>query len=395
MAVRALTAGGIAEMRRDLGLPADPASDQIWVNRLASASDPVEYERVVRELERRLIEKAGRTTDYPGGVSSEGFTEPSEITEPPGGVSGDNQIPPGSEGEETSPPTAEELAAIQAAQERENRRRFAERAQTLYPWMDPTLLAIFEDAYVDTGSVELAIGEVRNGAGKARYDEIFEGNRRPDGTLRYTESQYFGVISSYRDSLGERGLNPDLFEGRFGSLVAGEVSPREFESRVSAVEEQIVQAGDTILQAFTQAAGVEFTPEAAFASLLDPEIGDGLLKRRISIAEVRGEAARFGFQRSIARGGELVDVGEVTRQQAAQFFSEAGRQVSAFDRFARQFGAPDSDVDITELESAVLLRDPLQRQRLQRLQRQAASQFSPAVGVAGTRLGRLEGLRNR
>src|SRR5690606_8303029 len=160
-----------------------------------------------------------------------------------------------------------------------------EQARTLFPWMPEPLLKVFADAWAETGDTELALARMRQ---SPQYDRYFAGNRRSDGTFRMTEAEYMSTIRAYRTLLSDFGLNPDLFQKRFVSLIEGEVSPLELRERLGAAYEGIV-ANIPQVREFYARYGYDLSDAAIFASVIDPEIGDAILARRIAVAQVGGE----------------------------------------------------------------------------------------------------------
>lgn len=345
----AVTAEQVAQLRASVGLPPEPQSDAIWESRPWAT---------LEDIRPALENKAGviREPENPAL-----FLHPDDPQHPD-----------------------QKAAALQ-------REGFAQQASVLYPWLTPSLIDVFTSSYVQHGVIDLAVNEVRNGAGKAEYDRIFPGNRRPDGTLRLDENTYLGTVNSYRDSLRDRGLNPDLFEGRFGELIEGETSASEFESRAAAVEQDIILQGDLFIQAFSDLWQLPATVESVFAAVMDPNISDAVLNREISVAQIQGEAQRFGFTRSADRVRDLVALG-VGREQARNFFSQARPILRSLGSAAARFGSPDPTVDIEELEGAALGADVNQQRRLQQIQNQQGAEFSQNV-TTGNQAATLPGLR--
>ncbi len=261
--------------------------------------------------------------------------------------------------------------------------------------MPAGLIDKFIELWVQEGNSADALALLRND--RPFYDQYFPGNRAADGSLRHSEQEYNSIIAGYENVVTQRGLDPGLFSsaGTWARGIENRWSVLEFESGVSALEEGIFQRGDEIIEAFSQASGgIAFTREAALTALIDENLGNELLTRKISVAQVRGTGARFGFNRSIERGNDLVNAG-VGEAGARDFYSSAGRNIGFFDAAARRFNDADSDVDVDELERATLLGDDFQRQRLMGLQQREVSNFSRSSGVRQSRDGALAGLEER
>ncbi len=65
-------------------------------------------------------------------------------------------------------------------------------------WMQGTALADeWMSVWLETGDGVLALEAIRR---HNSYDEVFEGNRREDGSLRYDEGTYLGIVESFEDA---------------------------------------------------------------------------------------------------------------------------------------------------------------------------------------------------
>lgn len=274
-----------------------------------------------------------------------------------------------------------------------NRSTLLNQFERLYPWMPRELADVYVDAFIEFDDSDLAWQEVRNGQGREVYDQTFPGNRRPRGTLRLTEAQYRSNLLQYRRTLAMRGLNPDVFESRFADLIEGEVAPDEFEARVSAINEAVVQQGEQVIRAFAEASGsTDFTPEAALATVLDPDgVGREILERRISVAQVRGAAAESGIFRSEEEVERILQKTDLSISEARDFYGRANRQVDVLGDFSRRFeGSSSAGVSINDLEKATLLKEQEEVERLSRLLRQEQAAFTRRAGIGRNR--EVEGL---
>ncbi len=158
--------------------------------------------------------------------------------------------PPASEsGGVVSPPTG---APSPPPQPTLNYRDFAP------PWMTGQLLDLFVDQWAATGDANLAMAAVRR---SSAYDAVFVGNRRDDGSLRYTEGEYLSTRDAFHETLGEFGLGqPD--KKMVESLFVNDVSATEFYRGV-----------ETAFSTFTEP-GAE-PPQALLDTFLDVFSGSG------------------------------------------------------------------------------------------------------------------------
>ncbi len=233
------------------------------------------------------------------------------------------------------------------------------------------------------------------------YDLVFAGNRRDDGSLRHSEDEYLSIIESYARDLRSIGLNPDVFEDKFATLIAGEVSPREFwQERVEPMYDRIMARSDELLERYAADYGIDLTPEALLASALDPEIGAKVLNRQISLTELKAES-------DIALGTETTDRYSMLIEDMLEFgvdqntsralFQEAKTLLPALSVLASRHADQDDQFDLDEFVSAEVYNDPEQRRRMRRLVAQESSTFTGGAGLdfATTREGGVAGLMDR
>lgn len=265
-----------------------------------------------------------------------------------------------------------------------------EQARTLFPWMPEPLLKVFADAWAETGDTEVALARMRQ---SPQYDRYFAGNRRPDGTFRMTEAEYMSTIRAYRTLLSDFGLNPDLFQKRFVSLIEGEVSPLELRERLGAAYEGII-ANIPQVREFYARYGYDLSDAAIFASVIDPEIGDAILARRIAVAQVGGEGLARGFDVDLSFAERLADAG-LSQQEARGFFARAEAELPTLETLARRHYDPDDTFDLGEFAELAVFGDSEQARRVRRLIDAEIALFSERLGSIAADDFRLTGLRAR
>lgn len=267
-------------------------------------------------------------------------------------------------------------------------RSFLDEARALYPWLPDELLRIYADSWADSGDGQTAWATVR---AAPQYDVYFPGNRREDGSLRYSEMIYKSVWEGYEDVISSTGLNPSLFTDLFVDLIEGNVSPDELAAeRVDPTFERIVQGTAEIQAAFAEQRDIAITPEAILASALDPAIGDKILERQITMAEIRGEAWQRRMFAPIGLGEDLAEVG-MTRSTAQRFFSEASEMLPVLNVLARRHGDPDDTFDLEEFTAGSIFDDPTQRARLRRAVAQERASFTQPARELGYTVDRYTG----
>jgi hypothetical protein len=256
----------------------------------------------------------------------------------------------------------------------------------MYPWLPVSAIEAYDISF-KAGDVD-PWAVVRT---NPQYDAWFPGNMTDDGQPRYAEGQYAAVRESYRDVNRSAGLyNTDIFEDQFTALMEGEVSPAEYEARVSETFDRVISASDEIKQAFNRANGFPITTEGILASALDPGIGDDILSQKIGMAEIIGSGAESGFDVSDIRSREIMGQG-IRLDRAREFYQDASSTLPILDMLAARHNDPDDDFDINEFEQAGLFADPFQNRRMRRIISQERSQFGIGASARQTR-GALTGL---
>lgn len=257
------------------------------------------------------------------------------------------------------------------------------KARALFPWMPDALIGLFVNdpdfGWATTGNAELALAGVR---ASDQYDRFFPGNRRDDGSLRLSEQDYFSTREAYGSLFREFGLNSGVFENRFARLIEGEVSPSELAGRLGAVFEGIQNNLPEVAEEFAGFFGPN-SRQALFASAIDPDLGQAILDRRISVAQVAGEAAARGFDIGRGFAGRLVS-GGVGQEQARNLFIAAEGQLQTLSQLAARHRDPDDTFDLVEFAEANVFGDAEQTRRIRRLLRAEASLFTDQLGFVAT-----------
>jgi hypothetical protein len=243
-------------------------------------------------------------------------------------------------------------------------------------WMMGTPLGeIWSLAWEETGDPNLAMEAVRR---SPEYDQTFAGNRREDGSLRYDENTYMGIVESYEDELLAVGINPDLYRSKFPDLISGLVSPAEFTTRVESMYERVIEATPEIRDFYAANYGMDMTEAAIVASFLDPDIGQAVIEKRIATSEIGGSAATRGFDVSRDYAASL-ERSRMTLRDADEFFGTAATMVPALSILASRHSDPDDDFDLNEFTTAMIQDDPQQRRRMRRLIAQENAAFTGGV----------------
>lgn len=277
---------------------------------------------------------------------------------------------------------------------RENRLEIRSNVRALMPWLKGPLLAAYVRAFIEHGEPELAWAAVRQ---TDEYETVFAGNRREDGTVRWDELTYMSIKEDFQDTIRSVGVNPRVFEGKYRLLFEGNKSPAEFASQIDAIYERVALGGQEVEDAYFDRLGIVNGNRAALiASLIDNDIHDALLDKRITVAEITGEAATQGFD--VGDLAERLEEADFNRAGARDLFGTAADLVPELSVLAQRHADPDDDFDINEFAAAAAFNDPDQSRRIRRLlsQERASFQQSGALGVrTDQRTGGLTGLDAR
>jgi len=241
-----------------------------------------------------------------------------------------------------------------------------------FGWLDPAAFDVYLTAFIETGDATRAWVAVRK---DSRYEEWFPGNLTDDGRPRYSEALYANVIAQYDDVMNSVGLG-DFYRSRYGEWIAGNVTPGEVESRVLPGYERIVSQSQALKQVYADYNGVEMTDAALLVSMLDPDLGEEILMKRISVAEIGGEGLESGFNVDKALALRMFEEGsDMSRSEAESVFQRAESFVPALSILASRHADPDDDFDLEEFVAADVFADPEQRRRMNRLMAQEKSTF--------------------
>jgi len=268
------------------------------------------------------------------------------------------------------------------------------------PWIPGPLRRIYAAAWIETGDPDLAYAMMQD---HPTYDVYFAGNRREDGSFRFSEQDYQRQIEQYDQTLTQLGLNPAYFRKRYADLISGEVSGDEFNARIATMRDRVLAQGPAIREAYMRLYGIRMTDAALIGSALDPDVSRAIIDRQISIAEIGGAAIDAGFRLRDLRPrgtdvedaiGRLLDFG-VTETTARDLFAMAGDQLPMLDTLAKRHFDPDDTFDLAEFLEASAFGDAGQRDRIKRLLDDESALFGQAGFTQQSRIGALTGLEAR
>lgn len=277
---------------------------------------------------------------------------------------------------------------------------------TLPPWMvrNPDIAAAYLTEMIDVqggtsnpSSAANALETIRLAPEyRGMYDSAFPGLRREDGSLRMEEGSYYAEIQDMRSYVQSVGIDPTVFENRYGQLVGGDVSASEFGQRVNALHAAVILNAPEVSTWYSENYKLDMSPAAILGSLMDPELGDSLINQRITSAQIGGAAAQRGFNVDLAFA-ELYGASDRldTQGEAENFFGEAASLIPVLSVLASRHADPDDEFDLQDFASASIFDDPDERRRINRLIAQERSMFTSGArtGYTASQDGSVVGLR--
>lgn len=261
-----------------------------------------------------------------------------------------------------------------------------------FAWLPEDAIQAYFDAYVETGDSARAWVKLRQ---DSRYEDWFPGNLTADGRPKYSEDLYANTIAQYDDVMQSVGLG-DFYRSRYGEWIAGDVTPKEAESRVLPGFERIVSQSDALKQAYADYNGIEMSDAALLISFLDPAMGEEIVMKNISIAEIGGEGYESGFNVTQELATRMFEEGsDMSRLKAESVFQQAETFVPVLSVLANRHADPDDEFDLENFVAADLFADPVQRRRMNRLMAQESASFTggrQTTNVVSSKTGGISGL---
>ena len=338
----------VRAIRRNRGLPDDPASDQIWVDRIRSGTHTLGDARTA--IEDRAVEER-----------------------------------------------QQQVVEQERREERSNAR--ANIAATLrdYNFSESDISSLTDWAWglVQGGaSMNRVLVELPN---RQEFQDRFPAihQMREAGLNPPSASE---IVQFERDvrTVTQRYNLPEEFSDtrHITTMLMNQVSPRDLEQNLDTLSTSILSQADEIRQVYAEQHGVSGISDGAIlASAMTPGTPPHEFEQRIRSSQIAGTARRFGFQRDIGRADELSTFG-VGLEQAQEFYRSAQQQVPQLERMRRRAFDPSDEFNIEQLERAVIEGDTDQNRRIRRLFSRERATFSP--GTTFTRdqqTGALSGLR--
>lgn len=368
----------IARIRYLAGAPADPASDAIWVSRiaagthtLAEATQRITVERGNKfEADRRaMLEQQKKNDD----LQREQLGDFADIIMGPGGGGGSGS---GGGSTPSGPPPVD----------------FAKLAAAMYPWLPASLLEEFKAGYVESaGNETVALNRMRQ---SPTYKVHFAGNLREDGSVRYSEAEYNRQIEGYERVFGYYDIPSDLVRHMFARGIEGGVDAEALRQRLDKAYLEVMSQSEQIRAAYADQNGLtSITDSALLLSFIDPGQSPAEIQVAIARAHVGGAALESGFNIDLAEATRLQQAG-LGLDAARSFYRNAQGLMPTLGQLVGRHNDPDDEFDLSELTDALIFSDPSQTRRMRQLFSAEGSLFTGSGGVARSGSG-MTGLTQR
>tara|TARA_R100001463_G_scaffold130936_1_gene190669 strand:+ start:14674 stop:15843 length:1170 start_codon:yes stop_codon:yes gene_type:complete len=273
-----------------------------------------------------------------------------------------------------------------------------EQAGALVPFMrnKGNLLQTYVDTWAATGNDQLALQAVRD---SDEYETYFPGNYRVDPStgqqagIRYDEATYTALTDAYDRAFIEAGLNPDVFREAevYPALVSGDIGSNELQARINSARQAFIDnpLAEDVRAYYAQNFDIEMSDSALLASALDPNVGEGILNKRISVSQIGAEASNKAFDITLQESERLYQLG-VTGTKAAQLFSQAEALLGRVETLAVSQGR--EELGISAYLQSEAFGSPQQQQRFRNIISQQASESAANLGARRTQSGAVTGL---
>jgi hypothetical protein len=237
------------------------------------------------------------------------------------------------------------------------------------------------------------------------YQKRFQANpeRIKAGLRAISEAEYISLEDQYQNVMRQYGLPTSYYEkNQFGKqanldkFIAADVSPVELEERLQTGYKRVQDSNPEVLQAL-RAYYPNISNGDILAYVLDPKQAIQDINRKVTAAEIGGEAARAGLSQAAPERG-ITGVGVtdaeylarygVTKESARQGFGtiasglERGRQLSEI------YQQPDYTQAVAEAEVFSLPDAEQARRQRRKLGQLETATFGGTTGMTGGALGR-------
>lgn len=204
--------------------------------------------------------------------------------------------------------------------------------------------------------------------------------RSTAGLAPISESEYIATERSYAQVLRAQGLPAGLYDtpDDFAQLIGFDVSPQEFNTRITDKYARVANQAPEIRSAFDSYFGVGGGDAALAAVFMDPSRGLPELEKMVAASEIGGTGSRFGFGVDRTLAMQLAGQG-VTEQGAETGFGNLYGARGLLDATASEQGNIGVDAGIEAFVGGDAAS--LDRFRRRAATRQAGFEGGGGVGV--------------
>ena len=190
--------------------------------------------------------------------------------------------------------------------------------------LSDVLWSNYSGGFVDVTNPQALIYSIRN---EPAYKERFKANdaRVKAGLPELSPGEYIGLEDQYRQVARSNGLPTGFYDTAddITKLISGDVSPSEFQSRITEGYNSVANADPEVIRQFKEIYNVSEGQLVSY--FLDPTRGEPLLKRQAQAAKIAARGLESaGIQITKGTAEELAARG-ITEAQAQEGFGNIGR----------------------------------------------------------------------
>ena len=237
------------------------------------------------------------------------------------------------------------------------------------------------------------------------YQKRFQANQqRINAGLRaISEAEYISLEDQYQNTMRQYGLPAAYYEkNQFGKqanldkFIAADISPVELEERLQTGYKRVQDSNPEVLQAL-KAYYPDISNGDILAYVLDPKQAIQDINRKVTAAEIGGEAARAGLSMAAPeRGVTGVGVTDaeylarygVTKESARQGFGTIASGLERGKQLSEIYQQPDYTQAVAEAEVFALPDAEKARRQRRKLTQLETAEFGGTSGMTGGALSR-------
>lgn len=248
-----------------------------------------------------------------------------------------------------------------------------------YPWLPRAVIRTYVDYYIEHGDEDTAWIYTR---ADDVYQQHYPAMLREDGSLRYNDEQeYMAVFEGYQLAIESVGVNAGQFTEDIIQAMIGDKSLPEFRTQLNTLAQRVLESAPEIRAFYREQYGIELSRAGMIAGLMSPGMGNAILNRQITQAEIAGEASMRDLELDLELVERLFESG-MDRAGAARYAAQVQDLLPTLNVLAKRHADPDDDFDINEFTAANVFDDPYQRRRLMRLVNAERMSFAESGGLA-------------